>query len=154
MRVPGVAGFEVVLGHCLSPAQEAAVGRQCGDAAWLCIPVRDCHARYRELREQGIVPPSSLFSAVCRNLEIIGEASRKVPPDFRAANPEVPWREMNDLRNVLIHNYEGADPDLVWAIVDRDIPPCACQKRVTCRDECREIRHGGTSNQAPCTFLR
>lgn len=36
---------------------------------------------------------------------------------------EVPWREMNDLRNVLIHQYEGADPSLVWAIVERDIPP-------------------------------
>ena len=30
---------------------------------------------------------------------------------------------MNALRNVLIHNYEGADPELVWAIIDRDIPP-------------------------------
>ena len=43
--------------------------------------------------------------------------------DFRAAHPAIPWREMNDLRNVLIHQYEGADPGLVWAIVERDIPP-------------------------------
>jgi predicted enzyme related to lactoylglutathione lyase len=54
LRVPGVADFEVVLAHCLSPAQEAAVGRQCADVPWLCIPVRNCHARYRELREQGV----------------------------------------------------------------------------------------------------
>jgi uncharacterized protein with HEPN domain len=59
---------------------------------------------------------------VCRNLEILGEASRKIGPEFRAAHPEIPWREMNDLRNVLIHNYEGADVDLVWGIVDRDVP--------------------------------
>jgi len=72
---------------------------------------------------QGSVPVSILFNAVCRNLEIIGEASRKIGPEFRTANPEVPWREMNALRNVLIHNYEGADPELVWAIVERDIPP-------------------------------
>ena len=52
----------------------------------------------------------------------IGEACRKIGPEFGPANPEVPWREMNALRNVLIHNYEGADPELVWAIVDRDIP--------------------------------
>jgi uncharacterized protein with HEPN domain len=73
--------------------------------------------------QSGQRPRFSPFNAVCRNLEIIGEASKKIGPEFRAANPEVPWREMKALRNVLIHNYEGADPELVWAIVDRDIPP-------------------------------
>jgi len=90
------------------------------------LHIRDCCeelVQCRGLRDQGSVPISILFNAACRNLEIIGEASRKIGPEFRAANPEVPWREMNALRNVLIHNYEGADPELVWAIVDRDIPP-------------------------------
>jgi uncharacterized protein with HEPN domain len=64
----------------------------------------------------------SVLNAACRNLEIVGEASRKIGPEFRAAHPGIPWREMNDLRDVLIHNYEGADPDLIWAVVDRDIP--------------------------------
>jgi uncharacterized protein with HEPN domain len=68
------------------------------------------------------VPARILLDAVCRNLEVIGEASRKIGVDFRVAHPEIPWREMNDLRNVLIHNYEGADPDMVWGIVDREIP--------------------------------
>ena len=76
----------------------------------------------RGLREQGNVPASILFNAVCRNLEIIGEAARKIAPEFRDASPQVPWRQMNALRNVLIHNYEGADPRLVWGIVERDIP--------------------------------
>lgn len=89
------------------------------------LHIRDCCEELiqcRSLRQQGSVPVSILFNAVCRNLEIVGEASRKIGPEFRAANPEIPWREMNDLRNVLIHNYEGADPDLVWGIVERDIP--------------------------------
>lgn len=77
----------------------------------------------RELRGQGSVPISILLNAVCRNLEIIGEASQKIGPSYRAAHPDVPWREMKDMRNVLIHNYEGADPELVWAVVERDIPP-------------------------------
>ena len=55
----------------------------------------------------------TLRRAFVRSLEIIGEASRKVGADFRAAHPAIPWREMNDLRNVLIHQYEGADTDLV-----------------------------------------
>jgi uncharacterized protein with HEPN domain len=53
---------------------------------------------------------------------VLGEASRKLGPEFRSIHPEIPWREMNDLRNVLIHNYDAVDPELVWAIVDREIP--------------------------------
>jgi len=65
---------------------------------------------------------SILLSAASRNLEIIGEASRKIGDEFRMAHPEIPWREMNSLRNVLIHNYDGADPDMVWAIAESNIP--------------------------------
>ena len=89
------------------------------------LHILDCCERISEcaiLRDDGSVPPRILLDAVCRNLEVIGEASRKIGAEFRAAHPEIPWREMNDLRNVLIHNYEGADPALVWGIVDREIP--------------------------------
>ena len=80
------------------------------------LHIRDCGEELVQcygLREQGSVPVSILFNAVCRNLEIIGEASRKVGADFRAAHPAIPWREMNDLRNVLIHEYEG--PIRTWS---------------------------------------
>jgi uncharacterized protein with HEPN domain len=59
---------------------------------------------------------------VCRNLEILGEASRKIGAEYRLSHPEVPWREMNDLRNVLIHNYDGADEEMVWGVVEKEIP--------------------------------
>ncbi len=87
--------------------------------------ILDCCERLGEcasLRDEGGVSARILLDAACRNLEIIGEASRKIGVEFRTAHPEIPWREMNDLRNVLIHNYEGADPDMVWGIVDREIP--------------------------------
>jgi uncharacterized protein with HEPN domain len=64
----------------------------------------------------------SCWTPRAANLEILGEASRKIGPDFRAAHPQIPWREMSDLRNVLIHNYEGADAEMVWAIAGREIP--------------------------------
>jgi len=87
--------------------------------------IRDCCQELitcRDLREQGGIPESILFHAVCRNLEIIGEVSQKIGAEFREANPGIPWREMKGLRNVLIHNYDGVDPALVWTIVERDIP--------------------------------
>lgn len=89
------------------------------------LHIRDCCQRILEcaaLRDQGTVPAHILLDAVCRNLEILGEASRKIGQDFRDAHPSIPWREMNDLRNVLIHNYEGADPVMVWGIASREIP--------------------------------
>src|ERR1035438_3384342 len=83
----------------------------------ICFTSRDCCEELmacRHLRQQSSVPASILFSAVCRNLEIIGEAAKKIGPAYRAANPAIPWREMSDLRNVLIHQYEGTDEALVW----------------------------------------
>jgi uncharacterized protein with HEPN domain len=89
------------------------------------LHIRDCCLELREclrLREAGSIPMSILLSAASRNLEIIGEASHKIGDEFRAAHPEIPWREMTGLRNVLIHNYDGADPDMVWAITETDVP--------------------------------
>jgi|HubBroStandDraft_1064217.scaffolds.fasta_scaffold121433_2 uncharacterized protein with HEPN domain len=63
-----------------------------------------------------------LTRAVCRSLEIIGEASGKIPPDFKAKYPLVPWRDMNDIRNKIIHHYFGVDYDIVWDTVISNIP--------------------------------
>lgn len=63
-----------------------------------------------------------LIRAVCRSLEIIGEASTKIHPDFKAKYPLVPWREMNDIRNKIIHHYFGVDYDIVWDTVITNIP--------------------------------
>ena len=63
-----------------------------------------------------------LSKAVCRSLEIIGEASTKISPDFRSKYPLVPWREMSDLRNRIIHHYFGIDYDIVWDTVVSEIP--------------------------------
>lgn len=60
--------------------------------------------------------------AVIRQLEIIGEASSKLTPDFIKTNSQVPWREIKDFRNKLIHDYWELDLDLIWNVVVQDIP--------------------------------
>lgn len=60
--------------------------------------------------------------AVIRNLEIIGEAARRVHEDYRQAHPHIPWRKMAALRNVLIHDYEGVDIRTVWLVAENDLP--------------------------------
>lgn len=57
-----------------------------------------------------------------RQLEIIGEAARRVSSDLKALYSEVPWRDIVDMRNKLIHDYFGVDVELVWMTVKRDVP--------------------------------
>ena len=60
--------------------------------------------------------------AVIRQLEIVGEASKRLSTELRDANPAVPWRRVCGLRDVLIHNYMGADLEAVWSVVEEGIP--------------------------------
>ena len=64
----------------------------------------------------------TLRRAFVRSLEIIGEATKKVPEDFRAQHPLVEWRAMAGMRDRLIHDYFGADYELVWDVVRNRIP--------------------------------
>jgi uncharacterized protein with HEPN domain len=60
--------------------------------------------------------------AVIRNLEIIGEAVKNISPDTRKLAPEVPWKNIAGLRDVLIHDYFGVDLDTVWLVVENRLP--------------------------------
>lgn len=60
--------------------------------------------------------------AIVRSLEIIGEAVKKLPDDFRSDNPQVSWGDMAGMRDVLIHNYFGIDYDIVWNVIRQEIP--------------------------------
>jgi len=64
----------------------------------------------------------TLKRAFVRSLEIIGEAVKQIPDDFRAGYPLVEWRKMAGTRDKLIHDYLGVDYELVWDIVQSKIP--------------------------------
>ncbi len=71
----------------------------------------------------------TLKRAIVRSLEIIGEAIKKIPADLRKQYPEVQWKEIAGMRDVLIHNYFGIDYDIVWDVVITKIP--ALQAKIT-----------------------
>lgn len=62
------------------------------------------------------------FDAVVRNLMVIGEAAKQVPVDLRDAHPEVEWRKVAGLRDIIVHGYFGIDPEVLWDIVVHRIP--------------------------------
>ncbi len=60
--------------------------------------------------------------AVIRRFEIIGEASNKLSEEFKKKYSNIPWKQMNGLRNILIHNYCDVDLELVYNTATKDIP--------------------------------
>ena len=57
-----------------------------------------------------------------RRIEIIGEAMKNLPKEFKKAHPEIAWRDAQDMRNVLIHEYFEIDYGIVWQTVTKFIP--------------------------------
>ena len=77
------------------------------------------------------------IDAVIRNFEIIGEASNKIPGGFRDKYPEVPWKSLIGLRNILIHDYMGVDVNAVWQNIRKELSPLKKQVKVIIEAEAK-----------------
>jgi uncharacterized protein with HEPN domain len=73
--------------------------------------------------------------AVIRQLEIIGEATKRLSQDLRARHDQIPWRRIAGLRDVLIHDYMGVDLSAVWEITQRNLPTLKEQVRAILKEE-------------------
>jgi uncharacterized protein with HEPN domain len=74
------------------------------------------------LTENNFLEDETLTRAVIRSLEIIGEATKKLPADFKDKYPHVEWKKMAGARDVLIHDYFGVDWEIVWDIIKTKLP--------------------------------
>lgn len=88
----------------------------------------------RGVTHEEFLAKSMVHDAVFRRLEIIGEAAKHVPSDFRAQYRAVPWREVAGMRDKLIHDYLGVDLELTWKVVQNDLPPLFEQIRALQED--------------------
>ena len=62
------------------------------------------------------------YDAVIRNLEVIGEAVKNIPEEIRTRYPEIEWRKMAGLRDIVAHEYFGVSDEIVWDVIQNKIP--------------------------------
>lgn len=77
---------------------------------------------FTRVGKQSFVDNPLIQDAVIRNLEVIGEASRRVGTEYQTVHPEIPWREMSGLRNILIHDYESVNLEKIWQVIKKELP--------------------------------
>jgi uncharacterized protein with HEPN domain len=63
-----------------------------------------------------------VVDAVIRNFEVIGEASKNIPAEIKEKYPEIPWKKMYGLRNLISHEYFGIDYEMLWEIAKNNLP--------------------------------
>ena len=76
----------------------------------------------KDLSFQDFINDQMLLDAVVRNLEIIGEAARNIPPDISSKHTDVEWGKMVSMRNKVMHEYFGVDEEILWKTISDDLP--------------------------------
>jgi uncharacterized protein with HEPN domain len=71
---------------------------------------------------KGLENDRRTYLAIVRSLEIIGEAARQMLRGFKSEHPEIPWREVASLRNVIAHEHFGLDNEIIWDVIQSRIP--------------------------------
>lgn len=79
------------------------------------------------LTHDDFLKDETLTRAVIRSIEIIGEAAKKLPDDFKSSYPQVEWKKMAGTRDLLIHHYFGIDWEIVWDIIINKLPDLSIQ---------------------------
>jgi len=72
--------------------------------------------------EESFIEDRKTFSACIRMLEIIGEATKRISTDLKGNNPQIEWKKVSGLRDVLIHDYEGVDLGALWQSIQVNLP--------------------------------
>jgi len=84
--------------------------------------IEEIENHLKDISEEEFLQDVKTQDAVVRRIEIIGEASKNLPTNFKKKYPEVEWREIAGMRDRLIHHYFGIDMSIVWEVSRKDLP--------------------------------
>lgn len=87
--------------------------------------IQECVARIEQYTAEGhatFLASTLIQDGVIRNLQTLGQSVLKLSEPFKSSHPEVDWKSIVGLRNVLVHDYLGVSVTRVWEIVERDLP--------------------------------
>lgn len=60
--------------------------------------------------------------AVIRNLQVMAESSQRLSDEIKKSHTEIPWKNISGFRNILVHDYLGVDLDMIWSVVEQELP--------------------------------
>ena len=84
--------------------------------------VRRIVAYTAELSYEQFLSDLKTQDAVIRNLQVMGEAAKKLSPVVRRAHPGIPWKQMAGMRDRIVHEYFGVNYDIVWTVARDELP--------------------------------
>lgn len=88
------------------------------------VHMLDCLQRideYVESKEQ-FYSSRLVQDAVVRNLQVMAESSQRLADEIKKTYPDIPWKGISGFRNILVHDYLGVDLDMIWSVVEQDLP--------------------------------
>lgn len=104
-------------------------------------------SRYVDGREQAELRTDSMLEdAVVRRLTIVGEAAARIDAEFRSAHPEIPWRKIVGLRNVVTHQYDRINLEEIWTVATQDVPGVLAQLEPLLDAEERRVSESDVEN--------
>lgn len=88
----------------------------------ICAAINDILEFTAGMTVEAFCSDKKTSNAVIRSLEVIGEATKHIPDEFRRKYPQIPWTKMAGMRDVLIHDYMGVDLITVWKVANERLP--------------------------------
>ncbi len=89
----------------------------------ILLSIQEIEEFVGDMNFEEFVRDRKTVNAVIRSLEVMGEAVKKIPSEIRDKYPEIPWRYIAGTRDKLIHEYHGVDLEIVWEVIEKEIPP-------------------------------
>ena len=84
---------------------------------------------------EDFITDDMMYYAVVKNIEILGEASNMLTEEFRTDHPQTPWKQVNGMRNYIVHEYFQVDNNVVWDVITNDLPLLEQQVKIYIEEE-------------------